>query len=152
MLVLCFITLPPKLTFSKYVQKGKYQCALILFPGSCVKAIFAEQCLSREVLKHVTSRWGVLILVALRDGTHRFSDLRRKMGGVSEKMLAQSLQALEQDGFLNRVSYPVVPPHVEYSLTPLGEQVSDKVAALADWIELNLPQVLAQRERLSDGG
>ena len=89
---------------------------------------------------------GVLILVALRDGTHRFSDLRRKMGGVSEKMLAQSLQALEQDGFINRVSYPVVPPHVEYSLTPLGEQVSDKVAALADWIEMNLPQVLALRE------
>lgn len=108
--------------------------------------LFAEQCPSREVLKHVTSRWGVLILVALRDGTHRFSDLRRKMGGVSEKMLAQSLQALEQDGFINRVSYPVVPPHVEYSLTLLGEQVSDKVAALADWIELNLPQVLAQRE------
>ena len=108
--------------------------------------LFAEQCPSREVLKHVTSRWGVLILVALRDGTHRFSDLRRKMGGVSEKMLAQSLQAVEQDGFINRVSYPVVPPHVEYSLTPLGEQVSDKVAALADWIELNLPQVLAQRE------
>ena len=65
---------------------------------------FAEQCPSREVLKHVTSRWGVLILVALRQGTHRFSDLRRKMGGVSEKMLAQSLQALEQDGFVNRVS------------------------------------------------
>ena len=108
--------------------------------------LFAEQCPSREVLKHVTSRWGVLILVALRDGTHRFSDLRRKMGGVSEKMLAQSLQALEQDGSINRVSYPVVPPHVEYSLTQLGEQVSDKVAALADWIELNLPQVLAQRE------
>ena len=108
--------------------------------------LFAEQCPSREVLKHVTSRWGVLILVALRDGTHRFSDLRRKMGGVSEKMLAQSLQALEQDGFINRVSYPVVPPHVEYSLTQLGEQVSDKVAALADWIELNLPQVLAQWE------
>ncbi len=79
------------------------------------------------MLKHVTSRWGgVLILVALREGTHRFSDLRRKMGGVSEKMLAQSLQALEQDGFLNRIAYPVVPPHVEYSLTPLGEQVSEK--------------------------
>ncbi|EGE4658328.1 winged helix-turn-helix transcriptional regulator [Salmonella bongori] len=112
--------------------------------------LFAEQCPSRGVLKHVTSRWGVLILVALRDGTHRFSDLRRKMGGVSEKMLAQSLQALEHDGFLHRVSYPVVPPHVEYSLTPLGEQVSDKVAALADWIELNLPQVLAQRDRQTD--
>ena len=105
--------------------------------------LFAEQCPSREVLKHVPSRWGVLILVALRDGTHRFSDLRRKMGGVSEKMLAQSLQALEQDGSINRVAYPVVPPHVEYSLTPLGEQVSEKVAALADWIEVNLPQVVA---------
>ncbi len=68
--------------------------------------LFAEQCPSREVLKHVTSRWGVLILIALRDGTHRFSDLRRKMGGVSEKMLSQSLQWLEQDGFINRVSYP----------------------------------------------
>ena len=67
--------------------------------------LFAEQCPSRDVLKHVTSRWGVLILVALREGTHRFSDLRRKMGGVSEKMLAQSLQALEQDGFIDRVSY-----------------------------------------------
>ncbi|BFO32517.1 helix-turn-helix domain-containing protein [Klebsiella pasteurii] len=111
--------------------------------------LFAEQCPSREVLKHVTSRWGVLILVSLRDGTHRFSDLRRKIGGVSEKMLAQSLQALEQDGFLNRVSYPVVLPHVEYSLTPLGEQVSEKVAALADWIELNLPAVLANHEQVA---
>ena len=108
--------------------------------------LFAEQCPSRDVLKHVTSRWGVLILVALQDGTHRFSDLRRKMGGVSEKMLAQTLQWLEADGFVNRKSYPVVPPHVEYSLTPLGEQVSEKVADLADWIELNLPEVLAVRD------
>ncbi|SCC31480.1 winged helix-turn-helix transcriptional regulator [Kosakonia oryziphila] len=109
--------------------------------------LFAEQCPSRDVLKHVTSRWGVLILVALRDGTYRFSDLRRKMGGVSEKMLSQSLQWLEQDGFINRVAYPVVPPHVEYSLTPLGEEVSEKVAALADWIELNIPQVLAHHAK-----
>lgn len=88
--------------------------------------LFAEQCPSREVLKHVTSRWGVLILLALRQGTHRFSDLRRKMGGVSEKMLSQSLQALEQDGFVDRVSYPVVPPHVEYSLTPMGSRSARK--------------------------
>ena len=108
--------------------------------------LFAEECPSRDVLKHLTSRWGVLVMVALRDGTHRFSDLRRKMGGVSEKMLAQTLQWLEQDGFINRVAYPVVPPHVEYSLTPLGEEVSEKVAALADWIELNLPAVLARRD------
>ena len=105
--------------------------------------LFAEQCPSREVLKHVTSRWGVLIL---RQGTHRFSDLRRKMGGVSEKMLSQSLQALEQDGFVDRVSYPVVPPHVEYSLTPMGIEGSEKVAALADWIEVNTPKVMANRD------
>lgn len=109
--------------------------------------LFAEQCPSRDVLKHVTSRWGVLILVALQGGTHRFSDLRRKMGGVSEKMLAQTLQWLEADGFVNRISYPVVPPHVEYSLTPLGEEVAVKVAALADWIEENLPRVMASRKR-----
>lgn len=101
---------------------------------------------SREILKHVTSRWGILILIALRDGTHRFSDLRRKIGGVSEKMLSQSLQVLEQDGFINRVSYPVVPPHVEYSLTDLGEQISEKLTLLADWIEINLPNILSRPE------
>lgn len=108
--------------------------------------LFAAQCPSREILKHVTSRWGILILISLRDGTHRFSDLRRKIGGISEKMLAQSLQALEQDGFINRVSYPVLPPHVEYTLTNSGEQISEKVAILADWIEINLPDILAQKE------
>ncbi|HGH5996298.1 TPA: winged helix-turn-helix transcriptional regulator [Morganella morganii] len=108
--------------------------------------LFAAQCPSREILKHVTSRWGILILISLRDGTHRFSDLRRKIGGISEKMLAQSLQALEQDGFINRVSYPVLSPHVEYTLTDLGEQISEKVTILADWIEINLSKILAQKE------
>lgn len=104
--------------------------------------LFSEKCPSREVLKHVTSRWGVLILVALMDGTHRFSDLRRKVGGISERMLAQTLQWLENDGFVLRRSYPVVPPHVEYSLTPLGVEVSHRVEALADWIEDNLSAIL----------
>ncbi len=108
--------------------------------------LFAKPCPSRDVLKHVSSQWGTLILIALRDGTHRFSELRRRMGGVSEKMLAQSLKALVQDGFVLRVSYPVVPPFVEYSLTPMGEEVAEHVAALADWIELNLPRVMEARE------
>lgn len=105
--------------------------------------LFSDKCPSREVLKHVTSRWGVLVLVALLDGTHRFSDLRRKIGGVSEKMLAQTLQWLEGDGLVLRVSYPVVPPHVEYSLTPLGQEAGRRVEGLADWIEGNLQQILA---------
>ncbi|MGQ7121645.1 winged helix-turn-helix transcriptional regulator, partial [Escherichia sp. HC-CC4] len=83
--VLCLNTLTPKLTFSKYIQKGKYEMSQVSLSQQLKEGnLFAEQCPSREVLKHVTSRWGVLILVALREGTHRFSDLRRKIGGVSE--------------------------------------------------------------------
>lgn len=107
--------------------------------------LFAQQCPSRDVLKHVTSRWGVLVLVALLDGTLRFSDLRRRIGGVSEKMLAQTLQWLESDGFVLRTAYPVVPPHVEYSLTPLGRDIGAHVEGLAEWIELNLGAILKQR-------
>jgi len=97
-------------------------------------------------LKHVTSRWGVLLLVGLLSGTHRFSELRRKVNGISEKMLAQTLQWLEGDGFVERISYPVVPPHVEYRLTPLGEEIGRKVEALADWIEVKLPEILAAQK------
>jgi DNA-binding HxlR family transcriptional regulator len=104
--------------------------------------VFSDQCPSREILKHVTNRWGGLILVALLLGTHRFSDLRRKLSGVSEKMLAQTLQTLEADGLVMRVSYPVVPPHVEYSLTPLGAELAKQVELLVDWIEINLPRIL----------
>jgi DNA-binding HxlR family transcriptional regulator len=104
--------------------------------------VLATECPSREILKHVTSQWGVLVLVALMEGTHRFSELRRKIGGVSEKMLAQTLQQLEKDGFVKRVSYPVVPPHVEYSLTPLGEGIGHQVEGLTDWIETNLSAII----------
>lgn len=105
--------------------------------------LLAQACPSREVLKHVTSRWGVLILMVLEGGTHRFSELRRKIGGVSERMLAQSLQWLEGDGLISRIAFDVVPPHVEYSLTPLGREAAEKVRGLADWIEVNLPKIAA---------
>jgi DNA-binding HxlR family transcriptional regulator len=112
--------------------------------------LFAAECPSRAVLQHVTSRWGVLVLVALLAGTHRFSDLRRKIGGVSEKMLAQTLQWLEGDGFVLRTQYPVVPPHVEYSLTPMGVEVARQVEGLADWIEGNLGRILSGRRERAD--
>ncbi|MBU9812071.1 helix-turn-helix transcriptional regulator [Rahnella sp. C60] len=107
--------------------------------------VLDPNCPSREILRHITSRWGLLILIALSDNTLRFSELRRKVGGVSEKMLAQTLQSLEEDGFIDRRAYPVVPPHVEYSLTPLGVEVKDQVAGLADWLESNLHRVMKQR-------
>lgn len=108
--------------------------------------LLSAGCPSREVLKHVTSQWGVLVLIVLQRGTHRFSELRRKIGGVSERMLAQALQLLEADGFVLRRAYPVVPPHVEYSLTPLGEEVAEKVRILADWIEINFHRIPAGGE------
>ena len=109
----------------------------------------SADCPSREVLQHVTSRWGVLLLVVLLGGTHRFSELRRAVGGVSEKMLAQTLKWLESDGFVNRRSYATVPPHVEYTLTPLGKQVGRRVKSLADWIEGSLPAILEAKKDLA---
>ena len=112
--------------------------------------LFAQDCPSREVMKHVTSSWGVLILIALQDGTMRFSVLRRRVTGVSERMLSQTLQWLEGDGLVVRKSYPVVPPHTEYSLTELGREAAEKVAMLADWIEERLPRMQAAKSANRD--
>lgn len=108
--------------------------------------LLSPACQSREVLSHLTSRWGVLVLIVLLTGIHRFSELRRKVGGVSEKMLAQTLQCLEDDGLVDRKAHPVVPPHVEYSLTPLGREAAQQVRALADWIEENVGRILKVRK------
>ena len=103
-------------------------------------------CPSRLVLEHVTSRWGVLVLAALLERSYRFSELRRTVGGVSEKMLAQTLQTLERDGFVDRDAKPVIPPRVDYSLTPLGREAAEQVWALARWTERHVPAVQAARE------
>lgn len=111
--------------------------------------LLVEACPSREVLKHVTSRWGVLVLLVLETRVHRFSELRRAIGGVSERMLAQTLQWLESDGLVDRIAFEVVPPHVEYRLTPLGREAAGKVRGLADWIETSLPRILQARDSRS---
>lgn len=108
--------------------------------------VLAADCPSRAVLAHITSRWGVLVLVVLLDGTHRFSQLRRAIGGVSEKMLAQTLDALACDGLVLRVAQQVLPPHVEYSLTPLGREAAERLEVLVDWIEDNFPQIKRAQE------
>lgn len=100
--------------------------------------VFVPDCPSRAVLKRITSSWGLLVLVALQGGTRRFSELRRRVNGVSERMLAQTLQQLEAHQLVTRYSLPVVPPHVEYSLTPLGEQAAAKVEDLVEWIQANI--------------
>ncbi|MFB6711640.1 MULTISPECIES: winged helix-turn-helix transcriptional regulator [unclassified Streptomyces] len=104
-----------------------------------------QMCPSRLVLEHVTSRWGVLVLAALLERSYRFSELRREVGGVSEKMLAQTLQTLERDGFVHRDAKPVIPPRVDYSLTGLGREAAEQVWALARWTERRLDAVQAAR-------
>ncbi|WP_030894529.1 winged helix-turn-helix transcriptional regulator [Streptomyces sp. NRRL S-474] len=95
-------------------------------------------CPYRLVLEHVTSRWGVLVLIELLDRPYRFSELRRAIGrwggrGVSEKMLTQTLQTLERDGLVHRDAKPVIPPRVDYSLTDLGREAAEQVRALSRW-------------------
>src|SRR4051812_30527722 len=102
----------------------------------------AVMCPYRLVLEHVTSRWGVLVLIELLDRPYRFSELRRAIGTVSEKMLTQTLQTLERDGLIHRDAQPVIPPRVDYSLTDLGREAAEQVRALALWTERRMPEVL----------
>jgi DNA-binding HxlR family transcriptional regulator len=97
--------------------------------------VFARNCASRETLEHVVSKWGALAMLALAEGDHRFNALRRRVDGVSEKMLSQTLQSLERDGLLTRHVHSTIPPRVEYSLTTLGTQVAGRLRALADALE-----------------
>lgn len=100
--------------------------------------VLSELCPSRAILRQATTRWSVLCLMVLSRGEMRFSDLRRTIGGVSERMLAKTLQDLAGHGLVHRESHPVVPPHVVYSLTPLGRDMAAQVVALTTWIERNI--------------
>ncbi|HDS1367002.1 TPA: helix-turn-helix transcriptional regulator [Stenotrophomonas maltophilia] len=103
--------------------------------------VMSGDCISRPILSHLTNRWGVLVLIALLDDTQRFSQLRKRIGGVSERMLSHTLALLSQNGMVERRAHDVLPPHVDYTLTPLGREAALKVRDLADWIELNLPAI-----------
>ena len=109
--------------------------------------VFAKACPSRGTLEHVTGRWGGLTLCALFEGSLRFNELRRRVDGVSEKMLSQTLHALERDGLVHREAQPTTPPRVDYELTPLGHEVAERLLALIHLLEGRMDDVLAARER-----
>lgn len=109
--------------------------------------VFSRTCPSRPVLEHVTGRWGSLVLTALRNGPVRFNDLRRRVDGVSQKVLAQTLQALERDGFVSRHQLTVFPLRVEYTLTPAGHDVAARLLELIAQVEAGMDAVLASRQR-----
>ena len=100
-----------------------------------VTNVFARDCDSRAAFEHVTSKWSSLVLLALGEGPHRFGELRRKVDGVSEKMLSQALRSLEAEGMLVRSAQATVPPRVDYELTELGRDVATHLRRLADLLE-----------------
>ena len=95
---------------------------------------FEPGCPQRALLDHITSKWGVLLLAALSEGPHRWSDLRRRATGISEKMLAQTLKTLEADGLVHRDAHPVIPPRVDYSLTERGQDLAGLLVPLLAWV------------------
>ncbi|WP_082097549.1 winged helix-turn-helix transcriptional regulator [Demequina silvatica] len=106
-----------------------------------VTDVFARACTSRAAFEDVTSRWSSLVMLALAEGPHRFGELRRRVEGVSERMLAQSLRGLERDGLLIRDVAGTIPPRVDYALTPLGASVAESLRVLADVLEGAVPEI-----------
>jgi DNA-binding HxlR family transcriptional regulator len=99
------------------------------------------------VLDRIADKWTALIIQVLANGTQRYAELRRTIGGISQKMLTQTLRSLERDGLVVRKVHPVVPPKVEYSLTRLGRTLIDPLHALCRWSERHLPELQANRNR-----
>jgi DNA-binding HxlR family transcriptional regulator len=112
--------------------------------------VFSRQCPSRGTLEHVTGRWGSLTLTALYETGARFNELRRRVDGVSEKMLSQTLHALERDGLVLREARPTNPPRVDYELTPLGREVAGRLLGLIQLVEGRMSEVLDARSRYDE--
>lgn len=112
--------------------------------------VFSRDCPSRRTLENVTGRWGALTLGALYDGSFRFNELRRRVDGVSEKMLSQTLHALERDGLVHREAQPTNPPRVDYELTDLGRGVCARLMELIGFLEDRMDDVLDSQQRYDE--
>ena len=110
-------------------------------------SVLKPQCPSRIVLDRIADKWTALIIQVLANGTQRYAALQRAIGGISQKMLTQTLRSLERDGLVLRKVHPVVPPKVEYSLTRLGRTLIDPMNGLCRWSERHLPELQANRTR-----
>jgi DNA-binding HxlR family transcriptional regulator len=114
--------------------------------------VFHSDCPAREVLDHITSRWGILVLIALKDGALRFYRLRDRIDGISEKMLSQNLRILARDGLIERSVKPTVPPEVSYGLTPLGRQAVVLLCGVTDWIAQHAEEIKRTQQRYDAHG
>jgi DNA-binding HxlR family transcriptional regulator len=108
-------------------------------PGDC-RAI-------SDVLARVGDKWSVLVVTRLGERPMRFNELRRSIGGISQRMLTLTLRGLERDGLATRTVFPTIPPRVDYALTPLGRDLLEPVSALGDWALRNQPKIARAREK-----
>ena len=116
-------------------------------PKSSPASVMDAQCPSRLVLDRIADKWTTLIIQLLSKRTMRYAELQREIGGISQKMLTQTLRSLERDGLVDRKVYPVVPPKVEYSLSRLGRTLIEPLRALCRWSEKHLSELQANRAR-----
>jgi DNA-binding HxlR family transcriptional regulator len=110
-------------------------------------SVLEPQCPSRLVLDRIADKWTALVIQILARGTMRYAELQRAIGGISQKMLTQTLRSLERDGLVQRKVHPVVPPKVEYSLTTLGRTLIEPLHTLCRWSEKHLAELQANRAR-----
>ena len=109
--------------------------------------IYNKDCPTRQVLNRIADKWTVLVVGSLTQRTKRFSELKKEISGISQKMLTQTLRGMERDGLLTRKVYPTVPPKVEYTLTALGHSLITMLNEIRNWSEGNIEKVLvAQKE------
>ena len=110
-------------------------------------SVFNAKCGSQQVLDRIADRWTTLVIYALAKSTQRYSELQRTIGGVSQKMLTQTLRNLERNGLVKRQVYPIVPPKVEYTLTPLGQTLIEPLRTVCKWAEEHLQDLEQARAR-----
>jgi DNA-binding HxlR family transcriptional regulator len=114
--------------------------------GGVEPNVLSQNCESRQALDRIADKWTCLIVYALLDGPRRHGELKRMIEGISQKMLTQTLRSMEADGLVKRTVIDVIPPHVEYGLTPLGQTLSDPLVAICQWAMDHLPELQTARE------
>jgi DNA-binding HxlR family transcriptional regulator len=114
------------------------------------RGVYDANCPTRHVLDVIADKWTTLIIGLLVDRPLRFAELHRQIGGISQKMLTQTLRSLERDGLVQRTVYAQVPPRVEYALTPVGQTICEPLTALISWAEENIKAITAAQQRYDE--
>jgi DNA-binding HxlR family transcriptional regulator len=130
--------------------EGTGAAAMACLPGTSVEQ--TDACRLRDLLDRIGDKWSLLVVELLGDGTRRFTELKRDIDGISQRMLTRTLRQLERDGLVTRTVHPVVPPRVDYELTPLGASLLPAIAPLVAWTRAHRPEIVEARARYDEAG